>query len=250
MIELHFHCLPGVDDGPSDWEGAVALCRAAAEEGTETVVATPHVLRGPWLNESPAERDDLVRALNDRLRGKPSIVAGCEFFFSADAVELWEKGAEGPLTGLNRTNFLLVEFDSGAVPAAAETVFHEFSVMGVTPVIAHPERCPEFVSKPQRLAGLVERGAVTQITAGAVAGDFGARAAKVCREFLRLGLVHLVSSDAHSIDSRPPRLRAARKRIRQEWGEDMEGGLFEANPRALLESKALPWVPKLPAGRA
>ena len=30
MIEVHFHCLPGIDDGPSDWDEAVALCRAAA----------------------------------------------------------------------------------------------------------------------------------------------------------------------------------------------------------------------------
>ena len=249
MIDLHFHCLPGLDDGPSDWEAAVSLCRAAAREGTETLVATPHVLRSPWLNESAAERDELILKLNAQLNGAPAVLAGCEFFFSADAVELWERGTAGPLTGLNRSRYLLVEFDSGAVPASAETVFHEFSLMGVVPVIAHPERCPDFALNPKRLAGLVERGARTQITAGAVAGDFGARASKVCREFLRLGLAHLVASDAHSVGSRPPRLAAAREKIREEWGEEVERGLFESNPRALLESKDLPWIPEEIDGR-
>jgi len=40
MIETHFHCLPGVDDGPENWDAAVALCRAAAAEGTTTLIAT------------------------------------------------------------------------------------------------------------------------------------------------------------------------------------------------------------------
>ena len=67
MIEVHFHCLPRVDDGPASWDEAVALCRAAAAEGTTRIVATPHVLRGDWANTNPVARDRLVQALNERL---------------------------------------------------------------------------------------------------------------------------------------------------------------------------------------
>ena len=77
MIDIHFHCLPGIDDGPSTWEEAVDLCRAAGAEGTETIVATPHVLRDPWLNEDRAERDRLLVRLNALLGGKPAVVPGC-----------------------------------------------------------------------------------------------------------------------------------------------------------------------------
>ena len=109
MIDLHFHCLPGIDDGPSSFEEAVALCRAASAEGVESVVATPHVLRGDWINEIPEARDELVRRLNDELAGRPAIFAGCEYSFSPDMLELVERGAAGPLTGLNRGRYLLVE---------------------------------------------------------------------------------------------------------------------------------------------
>ena len=95
MIETHFHCLPEIDDGPEDWDEAVALCRAAAAEGTTTLIATPHVLRDPWLNEDPAVRDRLILKLNALLEGKPSVLAGCEYYFSADAVELVERGSGG-----------------------------------------------------------------------------------------------------------------------------------------------------------
>ena len=41
--DLHFHLLPGVDDGPADMDASLELARAAVAEGTGTVVATPHV---------------------------------------------------------------------------------------------------------------------------------------------------------------------------------------------------------------
>src|SRR5437588_208159 len=42
-VEIHFHILAGVDDGPETIEESVELARVAAREGTGTIVATPHV---------------------------------------------------------------------------------------------------------------------------------------------------------------------------------------------------------------
>jgi len=242
VIDLHCHCLPGIDDGPKDWNEAVALCRAAAAEGTTTLVATPHVLRDRWLNDDPGARDELILKLNTMLGGKPSVLAGCEYYFSSDAVELLERGSSGPLTRLNRTRYLLLEFPPGPMPAAVEAIFHEFSLLDVTPVVAHPERNSLFARSPEKLEKLVARGALVQVTAGSLLGDFGEGPLAACREFFRRGLLHLVASDAHSAKSRPPRLAAARERVRRDWGEESESGIFDANPRALLRSQPLPWT--------
>ena len=241
MIDLHFHCLPGIDDGPVSWEQAVALCRAAAAEGTTTLVATPHVLRGTWVNDEPGVRDRLILRLNALLAGRPSVLAGCEYFFSSDAVELLERGRGGPLTGLNRSRYLLLEFPPGELPPATESIFHELSLLDVTPVIAHPERNRAFAGDPEKLERLVARGAAVQITAGSLLGEFGPGPSAACDEFQRRGLVHLVASDAHSVTARPPRLADSRRWVRREWGVDAEVGLFESNPQAVLRSEALPW---------
>jgi protein-tyrosine phosphatase len=241
VIDVHFHCLPGIDDGPGDWEQAVALCRAAAAEGTRTLVATPHVLREDWLNEDPAVRDQLILKLNTMLGGTPAVLAGCEYAFSSDAIELLERGPSGPLTTLNRGRYLLLEFLPGVLPSSTDAVLHELSLMDVTPVVAHPERNRHFSGNPSRLERLVARGALVQITAGSLLGDFGDGPYEACQEFFRRGLVHLIASDAHSVSRRPPRLWAARERVRRDWGADAEKGLFEANPRALLRSETLPW---------
>ena len=238
MIDIHFHCLPGIDDGPRTWEDAVALCKAAAADGIETIVATPHVLRESWVNDDVAHRDDLITELNRRLGGKPKIVAGCEYYFSSDAVELCQAGA--PLTMLNRGNYLLVEFPATRLPEAAESVFHELSLIGITPVVAHPERNLVFASQPEKLQRLLELGAIAQITAGSLTGEFGKAALAATNEFLKRGLVHVVASDSHSVSRRPPRMAQARERMRQKWSAELEAALFDANARAIIENKPLP----------
>jgi protein-tyrosine phosphatase len=240
MIDLHFHCLPGIDDGPAEWDEAVALCRTAAEEGTETIVATPHVLRGSWINADPAVRNELLLKLNTRLGGRPAVLPGCEYFFSSDAVELWEKGSDGPLTGLNRSRYLLIEFSAATVPPNTESIFYELVLAGAVPVIAHPERNIEFARSPERLEHLVSRGALVQITAGSLLGHFGRGAERACAEFRRRGLVHLIASDAHSVQRRRPMLRAARELVAREWGPAAEAALFEHNPAAVIASEPLP----------
>ena len=42
MIDIHCHILPEVDDGPKSWEAAETMCRMAAQDGIEHMVATPH----------------------------------------------------------------------------------------------------------------------------------------------------------------------------------------------------------------
>ena len=239
MIDLHFHCLPGIDDGPTTWEDAVALCRAAEADGVQTIVATPHVLRDDWVNDKPQDRDQLLSELNRRLAGHPKVVPGCEYFFSLDAIELWQQGET--LDGLNRSSYLLLEFPATRVPENAEAIFHELALIGVTPVIAHPERNLVLAQAPEKLARLIEVGGIAQITAGSVVGTFGRAALAATELVLNQGLVHVIASDAHSVARRPPQLSAARERIRKIWGSEIEAALFDANPAAILSDEDLSW---------
>lgn len=43
VIDLHGHILPGLDDGPADLDGSLAIARAQVADGVRTVAATPHV---------------------------------------------------------------------------------------------------------------------------------------------------------------------------------------------------------------
>src|SRR6266508_4377391 len=43
VIDLHCHILPGIDDGALDLADSLAMARVAADDGIETISATPHI---------------------------------------------------------------------------------------------------------------------------------------------------------------------------------------------------------------
>jgi protein-tyrosine phosphatase len=242
MIDLHHHCLPDVDDGPRAWDEAVEMCRIAREEGIETIVATPHVLRGRWKTFSIPELHARIDALRSRVGNTPRLLLGSEYFFAHDFADVLASGtAIVPLAG---SRFVLVELASNSVPPMLEQPFYRVQLEGFVPVLAHPERNTVFQSRPDMLTALVEQGARTQITLGSLTGAFG-RAAKECAEvLLERRLVHFVATDAHNTEKRPPRIREAIAALEALVGTDVAEALTRGNPLAVVENRALEYDPE------
>ena len=105
------------------------------------------------------------------------------------------------------SRYLLLEFEpSGLGPDPVELV-RELLAEGWLPIVAHPEVVPFFwESNDDLLAHLVEAGALFQVTAMSLTGEFGKGAKSRVWELLRAGCVQFVASDAHRPDWRPPGL--------------------------------------------
>jgi len=180
-----------------------------------------------------------VLELNRRLGGSPVVLSGCEYFFTDEALALVEAEDASPISRLNGSQYLLVEFPAGFVTPRTPELFHEMLVLGTVPVIAHPERNAIFASEPELLGRLVEIGACAQVTAGSLLGDFGRAAKSAAHAFVRSSLAHVVASDAHSLLKRRPRQAAARELVRRLYGAETEERLFDANPRRIVSGEAL-----------
>jgi protein-tyrosine phosphatase len=241
VIDIHHHCLPNVDDGPRDFDEAVALCRMAADDGIETIVATPHILRGRWQNTSRAALEEVLASLRERVGESPRLLLGSEYFFAHDVVDVLASGTIIPLAG---SRYVLIEFAAHAIPPMVEQPFYQLQLNGWTPVIAHPERNAVFQSKPQLLGSLVRLGAKTQVTAASLAGEFGSEALAASFEWIAAGMVHVVASDSHNTHKRPPRMTAALAAVRELAGETVANALFRDNPRAIVEARPLPYDPE------
>ena len=61
MIDLHTHILPGIDDGPQDWDQSLALARALSDAGVTEVAATSHIKPPIW----PNSREGLAELRNE-----------------------------------------------------------------------------------------------------------------------------------------------------------------------------------------
>lgn len=238
MIDLHCHVLPGVDDGPGDLETAVSMCRAAASDGCTVMVTTPHQRHPAW----PETGRDEIRAAYERVRDEVDewfdLRLGAEIRVDAALLDELEDDDPSflPLAG---SRYLLLELDRwGAGPSPREIV-HETLVAGWIPVLAHPEHIPLFVEAPDRAAELVEAGALLQVTAMSVTGEFGRPAHRTTWELLERGLVHFVASDSHSPEWRPPGLRDARALLAAKLGEGVAQRLTSDHPTRVLADRPL-----------
>jgi len=245
VIDLHTHVLPGIDDGPDDIAGSVAVAEVAAHGGIRTLVATPH-LRADHPGVRPAELAGRARDLSEHLRarGLPvEVLPGAEVDLQAAAGLADEELALATLAG--NGSDLLVETPYGPLPADFSERVLELAARGFRLTLAHPERSPSFQEHPEAVGALVERGVLVQLTARSLSGRRAATAT-AARTLLEHGWAHVLASDAHAIDRRPPDLGAAvshaaevlpHARAELEW-------MVTAAPRAILDGRPLPERPR------
>lgn len=240
MIDLHAHVLPGLDDGPETLLGAVEILRSMAADGVEVVCATPHV-----RDDYPTTADQMEAAL-DGVRAA-AVEAGVAIEIrpggevALDRLELLsaEERARFGLGG--NPGLLLVEFPYEGWPLALASQCEELLADGVIPVIAHPERNEEVQATPWRLEGVVEIGAVVQITAASVDGRLGKRSASCARTLLESGLAHVLASDAHAAWVRGAGMSEALQAV----GDAGLGRWLVADaPASLLAGEPLPERPQ------
>ena len=100
----------------------------------------------------------------------------------------------------------LPNFISIIIPGYNEEkrVAESLKVQGITPVVTHPERHPAVLQDMNVLYDFIAMGALSQITAMSLTGEFGEEVQRCAQELLKHRLVHVIASDAHSPDSRPP----------------------------------------------
>ncbi|WP_305886524.1 CpsB/CapC family capsule biosynthesis tyrosine phosphatase, partial [Pseudomonas sp. 2995-1] len=93
-------------------------------------------------------------------------------------------------------------------------------LVGIVPIIVHPERNQELMEKPDELYELVRDGALTQVTAASVCGKFGKKIQSFSKEIIEANLTHFIASDAHNTINRNFHMKTAYEMIRQEYGEE------------------------------
>lgn len=240
MIDIHCHILPEVDDGPKSWEVSEAMCRMAAEDGIEHMVATPHSNDRYFYDREYLS--SLLESLQRRIGPLPALSLGCDFHLSFDNMQAALRTPEKFCIG--KSHYLLVEFSNFSISPQVDDWFTQMNERGVTPIITHPERNPILQQNPQRVLKWRELGCAVQVTASVFTGFWGPRPRQIADWLLKEKTVHFLSTDAHDTTRRVPVLSAAKKVIAREFGEELAQSLVEDNPGAVVEGSPLPYFPQ------
>jgi protein-tyrosine phosphatase len=246
LIDLHCHLLPGIDDGAPNIETSLRMARIAAEDGIEVMACTPHIFPGVFENDSAGIRQHVAR-LQTRLNqeGIPLRLS-----WGADAhvaPNLLARLKAGTVPSLHDSRYFLLEPPHNVAPPNFEAFVFNLIAAGYVPVITHPERLTWIEDHYQVFVDLAHRGAWMQITAGSLCGRFGESACYWAERMLDEGLVHILATDAHSPEKRPPLLAEGMRAARRWVGAEEARHLVDTRPRGILADTPPEDLPPMPA---
>ena len=141
MIDIHTHILPGLDDGARDMDDSLEMAVIAAQSGVHALAATSHANTGGFFSEYSVEEymkrlSDFRREL-DREAIPLTVLSGMEIFMTHEVPDMIR---EERLLPLNETDYFLMEFSFGIEQEEMDELIDGVMELGVTPIIAHPER--------------------------------------------------------------------------------------------------------------
>jgi protein-tyrosine phosphatase len=270
MIDLHTHILPDLDDGAKDWQETLDMCAIALNDGIHTIVATPHVKRGMYTPTKELILSKVVE-LNSRLtlhasRFTPSpssvnrqalgvtsdtsrftlhaltVLPGADNAFEPDILKQIEEGTAlclaHPMNSTNPTfRYVLLELSDYFLFPQVKDLIRKLREKNIVPVLSHPERIAMIQRNHKLLHEFIQAGALAQVTAMSITGEFGKEIKKFTRTLVKKNLAHIIATDAHSRDRRPPILSRAVSEVADLIGSDKAELMVRDIPRAIIEGR-------------
>ena len=232
MIDLHCHILPALDDGALDLADSVAMAREAERDGIAVVCATPHIRsdHDVRIEELPLRVAELQREL-DECGVSVRVAPGGEVSqLAADALSAEQLHA----VSLDGAGWILLEPAPGALADELPALVERLAARGARTILAHPERHAG-ADFQQRLRALAAGGCLLQWTADFIVQSSPGDPEDFVLGLARDGLVHLLSSDAHSSHGgRPLRLSAGYERLREVCSPKRVDWIAHEAPAAIL----------------
>ena len=238
MIDIHSHIVFDVDDGPKSIEDSKSLLREAYNQGVRMIVSTSHRRKGMF--ETPEEKIATnflkVREIAKEVADDLVIAYGAEIYYTPDVLEKLENKR---IPTLNNSRYALIEFSMNTPYRDIYRGLSNVLMLGITPVIAHIERYDALENNEKRVRELIDMGCYTQVNSSHVLkpklfGETYKFMKKRAQYFLERDLVHVIASDMHNLDSRPPYMEDARQIISKKYGRDKAEELFVENPRKII----------------
>ena len=243
MIDIHSHIVFDVDDGPKDKSESIALLKEAYAQGVRTIVSTSHRRKGMFETpeEDIARNFKVVKELAKEIAPDLRILYGAEIYYTSDALKKLENQQ---IPQLNGTRYALIEFSMNTPYREIHNALTKVLMLGITPVIAHIERYDALENNEKRVKELINMGCYTQVNSSSILkpklfGDTYKFMKKRARYFLERDLVHIVASDMHNLDSRPPYMKEAYEIVSKKYGLDKARELFMLNPEKIIKDQII-----------
>lgn len=232
IADIHCHILPYVDDGAEQQEESLALLESQFQQGVRVICATPHLRKGMF--ETPDEglyrQFEKLREQALVFNKKLHIYLSREYYCDSSFIQRVE---EKNVITMGKGQYLLTEFSMRYSKQEAYEFIRLIRKSGYRPLIAHVERFPG-LKDLKCVEKMIHLGAKIQVNAGSLLGREGIGQALWTRKLIKNHLVHVVASDAHDTENRPPELKKAAVYLEKIVGKEETNNLLYENPLTIL----------------
>ena len=220
FIDIHHHLCYGVDDGAQTLDDALAMIKAALEDGTQTILATSHITPGirPFDTALYMQHLGDIRAACEDEGLALRVLPGAEILYTEQTARFLH---EEKIPTLGGTNYVLVEFMPSVAYEDVRKALTGILRSGYLPVVAHVERYDCLARSPRRAAELHgELDVLFQMNCGTVIGGKGFFRDMRAKRLIDDGLIDIVASDAHNVRSRCTKMQDAYKALKARCGAE------------------------------
>jgi tyrosine-protein phosphatase YwqE len=197
-VDMHSHLLPGIDDGLKVIEESVSFIRDLQKLGYKKLICTPHILSDLYPNSPKTilPKRDLVREALQKAGINVAIEAAAEYMIDHDFAELISKSKKEDLLTING-NYILVEMSYLSPSPNVDNVIFELQMLGLTPILAHPERYNYYHSRFDQYERFKELGCKLQVNLLSLSGGYGPHVKKTAEKLFKTQSVDFLGTDMH-----------------------------------------------------
>ena len=235
MIDLHSHIIPKIDDGSKSIEDSIAMIKEAKNAGFTDIFLTPHYIENYFdldvqsRKEKFAELREIVKENNIEI----NLFLGSEIFINPEIDKLY---LSNTILTLNNSKYMLIEIPMNDTILYLDDVIENLVSIGITPILAHPERYQYVQNDINVCEGLIDKGALFQMNFGSIIGVYGKDVKKTAIKLLKNNYIHFLGSDAHRKESLYTKIESAKKKIIKIIGKEKFDILTIENPKHIINN--------------
>lgn len=197
-VDMHSHLLPGIDDGLKEVEQSVEFIKQLQLLGYRKLICTPHIFSDLYPNtpQTIFPKLDLVRNALIKEGIKMEIEAAAEYMIDHDFGQLLAVSKKEHLLTI-AGKYILVEMSYLSPSPNVEQTIFDLRMLGLIPILAHPERYNYYHGKFEQYERFKELGCLLQVNLLSLSGGYGPSVQKAAEKMFKTGLVDLLGTDMH-----------------------------------------------------
>jgi tyrosine-protein phosphatase YwqE len=196
-VDMHSHLLPGIDDGLEEVEQSVRFITDLQKLGYRKLICTPHILSDLYPN-SPATilpKLEIVRNALKEANVDVELEAAAEYMVDHDFAALITSKKEDLL--IIGGEYILIEMSYLSPSPNFEKVVFDLRMLGLQPILAHPERYSYYHNQFSQYERFKELGCRLQVNLLSLSGVYGPHVKKTAEKLFKQQMVDFLGTDMH-----------------------------------------------------